>query len=122
MNFSTQGVMTFNSLVILIVIGHDERKSTRVIFSSWVIRHFLGHQRSELLSPFLLVKQNMLLHHLEFVIQFGYEIYLMIFNLTKNSQRRFTLTTNQPLHLQRISFYMKGANPSTLVIILSERP
>jgi len=42
------------------------------MFSSCVIRYFLGHQRSKLLSLFLLVKQNMLLHHLEFVIQFGY--------------------------------------------------
>ena len=107
---STQVAMTLNSLVILTVIGQEmlvNEIALRVMFSSWVIRLFLGHQRSKLLSLFLLVKQNMLLHHLEFFIQFNCGIYIMIFNLTKNNQRRFTLTSNQLLHLQIISFFMK---------------
>ena len=122
MNFSTQGFQ---------LISYTDSDWARdllneialwAIFSSWVIRHFLGHQRSKILSLFLLVKRNMLLDYLEFVIQFGNGIYLMIFNLIKNSQRRFTLTTNQLLHLQRIRFFMKGANTLTLFIILSRRP
>ena len=71
-DFSTQGVMTFNSLVILTVIRQEmltNERALRVMFSSWVIWHFLSNQRSKLLSLFLLVKQNMLLHYLEFVIQ-----------------------------------------------------
>jgi len=77
MDFSTQSVMIFNSLVIMIVIGQEMLMNERalwVMFSSLVIRYFLGHQRSKLLSLFLLVKQNILLHHLEFAIQFGYRI------------------------------------------------